>query len=106
VRIAAKKKMENCFEHEFVFKYIFDAKWTKETIHAMGTFGKLRYYESFPTPMFHITFLDSTIIKGLLDADECRVTFPRIGTAEAKNRFETIFNAYGGRDGGKNDEYL
>jgi hypothetical protein len=106
VRITAKEKMENCFQHDFVFRYIFDAKWTKKTIQSMGTFGKLRYYESFPIPMFHVTFLDSTIIKGLQGEDECRVTFPRIGTAEAKNRFETTFNAYGGWDGGKNDEYL
>ena len=96
MRITAKEKMENCFEHEFVFKYIFDTNWTKDTIKAMEALGKLRYYESFPRPMFHLTFFDYTIVKGLQDTEECRVTFPRIGTAEAQKRFETIFNACGG----------
>ena len=96
MRIIAEEKIENCFEHEFVFKYVFDAKWTKETIKAMEALGKLRYYESFPKPMFHLTFLDSTIVKGVQDTDECRVTFPRVGTTEAKKRFEKIFNSHGG----------
>ena len=91
MKIVAGEKQENCFDGDFVFKYFFDAKWTAETIKIMEAFGRLRYYDSFPKPMFHVQCADGTTIKGLQDTDECRVIFDRNGPDKAKELFEKRF---------------
>ena len=85
--------MENCFEGDFVFKYVFDTAWTKEAIKNMEALGELRYYESFPRPMFQVKCSDGTIIKGVQGTGECRVIFPRNAPAavKAKKCFEEAF---------------
>ena len=91
MRIVTEEKLENCFESEFVFKYIFDRQWTKETIGNIGTLGELSYYATFPRPMFQVRCFDGTIIKGVQGTGECRVIFPRNNTVEAKKHFEEVF---------------
>ena len=92
MKIIECEKMENCFEDEFVFKYLFDASWTEEIIQTMQALGTLRYYKSFPRPMFQVTCSDGTIIKGVERDTECRVIFPRAGSAAARKNFETRFS--------------
>ena len=92
MKIIACEKMEHCFDSEFVFKYLFDASWTKETIQAMEAFGTLRYYSSFPRPMFQVNCPDGVIIKGLEQDAECRIIFPRTDPAAAREDFETRFS--------------
>ena len=91
MKITGCEKMENCFDSEFVFKYLFDANWTEEAIHTMEAFGTLRYYKSFPRPMFQVSCPDGAIIKGLEQDAECRVIFPRTNPAAAREDFETRF---------------
>ena len=91
MKIVSREKAENCFDGEFVFKYIFDTGWTDEAIRMMETIGVLRYYESFPRPMFQVNCPDGTIIKGLQHGQECRIIFPRASPTAARERFETEF---------------
>jgi len=91
MKIIECKKMENCFDGDFVFKYYFDTYWTKEYIKMMKAFGELRYYESFPKPMFQINCTDGTVIKGLQTEKECRIIFSRINPVSAQKSFETKF---------------
>ena len=84
--------MENCLEGDFVFKYTFDEVWTKEAItNNMERLGQLRYYETFPRPMFQIKCSDGTIIKGVQGTGECRVIFPREDPEKARSHFEEAF---------------
>ena len=84
--------MENCLEGDFVFKYTFDKVWTKEAIiNNMETIGQLRYYETFPKPMFQVKCSNGTIIKGVQGTDKCRVIFPRNDPEKAKSYFEEMF---------------
>jgi hypothetical protein len=89
VKITGREKIENCVKGEFVYKYFFDSVWTKESILNMASLGGLKYYESFPRPMFKVVRPDGTIIKGVLSADKCRVIFPRSGADAAALKFET-----------------
>jgi hypothetical protein len=91
MKIIDCKKAENCLEGEFIYKYYFDTEWNKELIKSMEGFGLLRYYESFPKPMFQIGCPDGTIIKGLESEKECRIIFPRRDPAPAKENFEAQF---------------
>jgi hypothetical protein len=83
--------MENCFDGEFVFKYSFNAKWTREAIMDLETLGRLRYYDSFPRPMFNVMFSDGTTMKGVEGTEECRLIFARDKPEAAKKHFEEIF---------------
>jgi hypothetical protein len=91
MRIIGSEKMENCFDSEFVFKYFLDTGWTEETIQTMEALGTLRYYKSFPRPMFQVTCPDGSIIKGLERDAECRVIFSRMDPAASRKEFETRF---------------
>ncbi|MCL1917729.1 MAG: hypothetical protein FWG14_05370 [Peptococcaceae bacterium] len=91
MKIISSEKMENCFDGDFVFKYIFDAGWTREDIIRMEAWGSLRYYESFPRPMFQVTCSDGTIIKGVQNDPACRIIFPRATPAAARENFEARF---------------
>ena len=91
MKIVATERAENCFESEFVFKYMLDKSWTKRLIKDMAAFGELRYYDSFPRPMFQVRCVDGTIIKGVQGTDECRVIFPRNEPTKAKKKFEEVF---------------
>jgi hypothetical protein len=88
MKITGREKIENCVKGEFVYRYFFDAEWTKESILNMAGLGGLKFYESFPRPMFKVVCPDGTIIKGVLRADNCRVIFPRSGAAAAALKFE------------------
>jgi len=88
MRIISGKKIENCFENEFIYKYTFDTVWTNETIERVKMLGHIKIYDSFPRPMFQVKCYDGTTIKGVRGTDECRVVFPRDGPSEAKNNFE------------------
>ena len=91
MKIVAVEKIDNCFEDEFVFKYVFNGIWTKEVINSVTGLGKPLYYDSFPRPMFQFNCPDGTVIKGLQETDECRVIFPRGKPDEAKIGFEEVF---------------
>ena len=91
MKIVAQKRLDNCFESDFVFKYFFETCWTEDGIKELEVFGHLRYYHSFPRPMFHIQCVDGTNIKGVQGTDECRVLFARDNPCEAKKRFEEHF---------------
>lgn len=88
MKIRACEKAENCFDGEFIFQYYFDTHWTKEYIMMLEELGSLRYYESFPRPMFQLNCADGTIIKGLENAKECKAIFPRSNPAVARENFE------------------
>ena len=99
MKIVECKKAENCLEGEFIYRYYFDTNWTKETIEIMEAFGALRYYESFPKPMFQVRCINGTVIKGLQDEKECQTILPRRDPEIAKESFETWFQkALSGRD--------
>jgi len=87
VKIIAREKTENCFKGNFEFKYVFDTLWTKNTIHALEIFGQLKYYESFPRPMFQLTCTCGSFIKGIQDTNECRIIYNR-DKLELMKRFE------------------
>ena len=91
MKILATEKAENCFESDFVFKYLLDKSWTKRSIKDMASLGQLLYYKSFPKPMFQVRCVDGTIIKGVQGTDECRVIFPRNEPTKAKEYFEEVF---------------
>jgi hypothetical protein len=91
MKIIDCKKAENCLDGEFIYKYYLDTQWTKESIKKLGLFGTLRYYESFPKPMFQVGCPDGTVIKGLESEKEFRIIFPRSNPAFAKENFEAQF---------------
>ena len=91
MKIIAAEKDQNCFDGEFVFKYFIDTLWTKESIMYMNSLGQLKYYKSFPKPMFEVRCFDGTIIKGVEGTGECRVIFSRDEPTKAKENFEKIF---------------
>ena len=91
MRVIAQARLETCFDGTSVAKYFFDAPWTDADIRAFEMLGDLRYYESFPKPMFHVQCPDGTIIKGVLGNSECRVIFPRGDPDAAKRKFEEYF---------------
>ena len=98
MKMIAKDKMENCFEGDFMVKYTFDTPWTKDIIRSLETLGKLKYYESFPRPMFQLTCLDGIFVKGVQGAYECRVIYARGGYEGSEKlfekRFEEIINSF------------
>ncbi|MCL1851433.1 MAG: hypothetical protein FWF88_00155 [Peptococcaceae bacterium] len=91
MKIVDIKKVENCFDGDFVFKYLFDAGWTHSEIIHMEMLGDLRYYQSFPRPMFQVTCSDGTVIKGVENDPECRIIFPRENPTSARKNFEARF---------------
>jgi hypothetical protein len=90
MKITGWKKMENCIGGEFVFICFFDAEWTKERIQALAALGALKYYGSFPRPMFQLKCPDGTIVKGVQSAHQCRVIFPRDEPIGARESFEIL----------------
>lgn len=96
MRIISANKAENCIDGDFVYKYKFDCAWTKESIQELKVLGQLKYYGSFPKPMFQLILSDGTSVKGVQGTDECRVIYNRDDFDETKkrleNRFEDIFS--------------
>jgi ketosteroid isomerase-like protein len=84
--------LDNCFDEDFVFTYIFNLKWTKDEIMALKAHGQLKYYESFPKPMFNIRFPDGTVMKGVEGTEDCRLIFNRDEPETAKKYFEETFS--------------
>ena len=93
MKIIARERAENCLDGEFAVKYVFDAPWTREMIQALGTLGRLRYYDSFPRPMFHLACPDGSIVKGVQGVGECRVIYARDGSGAAGTHFKERFEA-------------
>jgi hypothetical protein len=91
MKVVAAEKMENCFDGDFVYKYIFDSQWTREAIMALDALGRLRFYEDFPKPMFQLACPDDIFIKGVQGTFECRVIYARDGTRVKKSEFEARF---------------
>ncbi|MDR3256034.1 MAG: hypothetical protein LBT31_10760 [Synergistaceae bacterium] len=90
MEITGREKIDNCIHGEFVFKYFFDAEWTKDIIGKMASLGELKYYGSFPVPMFRVRCPDGTVIKGVQSTNECRAIFPRSCADTAALKFETL----------------
>jgi len=91
MKIVSGQKLENCFDGDFVFGYVFNTKWTKDEVMALKAHGQLRYYDSFPRPMFSVRFPDGTIMKGVEGTPDCRLIFNRDEPETAKKLFEEIF---------------
>ena len=91
MNIIASNKIENCLSGESVFNYQVDANWSVETIVLLEELGRLRYYNSYPTPMFHVSCSDGTFIKGIEGASEFKVIFDKNNHGKAKERFEKLF---------------
>ena len=91
MRVIDETNLETCFDGTSVVKYFFDAPWTDVDIRTLALLGELRYYESFPRPMFHVQCPDGSVIKGVLGKSECRVIFARGAPDEAKRRFGAHF---------------
>ena len=88
MKMINREIIDNCFEGEFVIKYIFDSTWTRDKIKALDMMGRLKYYESFPKPMFQLTCSDGIIIKGVQGTNECRIIYAYDRQGEAKTNFE------------------
>jgi hypothetical protein len=80
--------MENCIDGDFVYQYDFDSRWTKDSIQALRELGQLKYYASFPKPMFQLICTDGTFVKGVQGLNECRVIYSKNVPDEAKRQFE------------------
>jgi hypothetical protein len=93
MKVVSVEKADNCLDGEFIFMYTFDGEWLAETIQGMGRWGELRYFASFPRPMFELKLPDGTMLKGVQGLNECRAVFPRQGTAEAKATLEGRFES-------------
>ena len=91
MKITREDKLENCFDGDFVIQYTFDSQWTNEAIQALKVLGQLKYYKSFPKPMFQLTCPDGIFVKGVQGLSECRVIYNRGGSDEARKRFERSF---------------
>jgi hypothetical protein len=91
VKVIARDILENCFEGDFVVNYTFDTSWTKDTIYALKPLGQLKYYETFPRPMFQVTSSGGHFIKGVQGTCECRVIYARDETDENSKNFEKRF---------------
>jgi hypothetical protein len=91
MRIIAKDILENCLDGDFVIQYTFDVIWSKDAIQALGALGQLKYYASFPKPMFQLTCPDGSFIKGVQGTSECRVIYARDMSEDDKMRLENSF---------------
>ena len=79
--------VETCINGDFVVRYVFDMPWTADAIQAMHHLGRLRYYASFPRPMFQLTCNDIAIVKGVQGMYECRIIYSRSVTDESRRKF-------------------
>ena len=89
--ILSGRKAENCLDGDFVFDYKLDSVWTKDLIKHLTVLGRLKYYETFPRPMFQLTCAGGTIIKGVQGSDECKIIFPRSSQPGDRKSFEETF---------------
>lgn len=77
MRIIEKEKTDNCFNESFEYRYRFDCVFTKDNIQMLSCLGDLRYYDTFPIPMFCVNNLHGQIIKGVEGSNECRIIYNR-----------------------------
>ena len=91
MKILYSGKAENCLDGDFVFDYRLDQAWTKDLIQSLTTMGRLKYYETFPKPMFQFTCTDGTIVKGVQGSDECKIIYPRSSRKSDRRSFEKTF---------------
>jgi len=105
MKITNKEKKDNCFDGDFVSQVSFDEVWTKEAILRLEVLGNLKYYESFPRPMFQLNCPCGSFIKGVQGTNDCRIIHARNSTSETRerllNRFEEIIIKEGDANGEK-----
>jgi len=92
VIIVKCNKVENCFEGDFIINCIFDTAWTKGSIYALKALGQLRYYDSFPKPMFQLISGNGIIVKGVQGLGECKVIYNRKSTDGERVMFMKSFS--------------
>ena len=91
MKIVSREKIENCFEGDCAYKYMFDGIWTRDRIHALKALGQLLYYENYPRSMFQLICSDGSYIRGVEHTDECRVIYTSDEPDTVIKRFETRF---------------
>ncbi len=88
MNILERKKIEDCFDGSSVYGYVFDTKWTRETIHELRSLGELEYFPDFPRPFFRLRGEGGLQVKGVEGENNCRVIFPRQKKEVVQENFE------------------
>ena len=91
MKIIKRDNLENCFDSDFVVKYTFDSVWTKDAILGLKCLGQLKYYSSFPKPMFQLTCSGGIFVKGVQGLNECNIIYGRDDVEETNKLFEKHF---------------
>ena len=104
MKIINKEKKENCFDGDFVTQVNFDEEWTEEMIFRLEELGNLKYYASFPRPMFQLATPCGSFIKGIKGTCDCRIIYSKNSTVETRERFEDRFAEIIKKEGDANGE--
>jgi hypothetical protein len=91
VRIVSVEKLEDCLDGGSVHRYRFETPWTRESILALNSLGKVEYFADFPRPLFRLRTAQGMSIQGICGEDLCRVIFPREKSAEIRLAWEALF---------------
>jgi hypothetical protein len=87
------KTIENCFDGDGVYDFIFDLPWTKRSIEKLQILGKLDYYPDFPRPFFRIRDYKGAQLKGLEGECSCRVILPYTDRNIIKQQLEKFLES-------------
>ena len=91
MRITQLDRVEDCFDGSSIFRYLFDAAWSRESISMLSGVGKLSYYPDFPRPFFRVRNGGGMEVKGVEGETSCLVILPNNQKEESQRLFEAVF---------------
>ena len=92
MKITQTTKVEDCFNGSSIYRYSFDAAWSRESLRLLSDIGKLSYYPDFPRPFFRVRNNGGMEVKGVEGEASCLVILPSKQQDESKQRFEAVFD--------------
>jgi hypothetical protein len=93
MRVAAAKRIEDCFDGSRVMRYFFDETWTRANILRLAALGDLEYFDEFPRTIFRVGTADGAEIKGVEGEADCQVIYPKTDRDQIQARIEAFFAA-------------
>lgn len=82
------EKAENCFINARTYVYFFPFSITEEILEKEKGWGELRIKKNFRRPCYFFDLNNGIRIKGILNDDQAKVSFPEEDWEAAKAGFE------------------
>nr|WP_139164512.1 hypothetical protein [Dendrosporobacter quercicolus]NSL49886.1 hypothetical protein [Dendrosporobacter quercicolus DSM 1736]SDM94272.1 hypothetical protein SAMN04488502_10950 [Dendrosporobacter quercicolus] len=84
------KKVENCFGGTHIYEYRLPVRTGDTFLERLGRLGKLDCRRNLPRPYFQALLPEGTTVKGVIDDQVIKVSFPSPDPAGGKQKFEEL----------------